>query len=276
MNELTVTNPRSLVIVAESLQVEAKTKETYTNAMVSFARFCQNEGFSEDLDSLRAWLNSITVPATKALYIAAAKKVLNSLYKGDPRLIEVNEILASIKPLKRKMTVTESKYLNRREVDALIAGSSERVGLIIETLFVTALRISELLNIKLSDCVPIREGNVYEIRVIGKGNKQNLVFINKELYDRLRIVFKSKPFLIGHQKEKYRREYVSKRIKDYGFKVLNKKIGAHTLRHSRAYDLMEKGVSIDKVSKYLNHSTLSTTANFYLHTTPTLEELGVL
>ena len=276
MNELVVTNPRSLVIVAESLQVEAKTKETYTNAMVSFARFCQNEGFSEDLDSLRAWLNSITVPATKALYIAAAKKVLNSLYKGDPRLIEVNEVLASIKPLKRKMTVTESKYLNRREVDVLIAGSSERIGLIIETLFVTALRISELLNIKLSDCTPIRDGNVYEVRVIGKGNKQNLVYINKELYDRLRAFFNSKPFLIGHQKEKYRREYISKRIKDYGFKVLNKKIGAHTLRHSRAYDLMERGVSIDKVSKYLNHSTFSTTANFYLHTTPTLEELGII
>jgi integrase len=275
MNELTTIKKYDLINTANMLQVGQKTKETYVNAMISFKKFCLEKNCLEDLDSLKSWLYSTKTPATQAIYIAAVKKVFSLQFKGDPRLVELQQTLAEIKPVKRNLAVTESKYLKKDEVEKLIAASPTKIALMIKTLFVTGLRISELLDIRLSDCSSIRDGQVYEVKVLGKGSKENTVYISKALYDEIGNIFGDKTFLFGHDGLPYRREYISNEIKRIGVKI-GKNISAHTLRHSRAHDLLERGVSIDKVSKFLNHSSITTTASFYLHTKPTLEELQII
>lgn len=275
MNELATIKKYNLIQVAQTLQVSAKTCETYANAMLAFKKFCDSNGIAEDLDSLKRWILSSKSAATQTLYVAASKKVFSALFKGDPRLIELQQTLSEIKPVKRSIAITESKYLSKEEVEKLIAVSPKKVALVIKTLFVTGLRISELLDIKFEDCTSIRDGKVYEVNVLGKGNKQNVVYISKELHDEISDTFTDKIFLFGHDGSQYRREYVSNEIKRMGRKI-GKNISAHTLRHSRAHDLMERGVSIDKVSKFLNHSSIITTASFYLHSKPSLEELNII
>lgn len=275
MNSLITKNKINLDHAIETLNVSETTKNTYRFAMNSYIKHCNETKTDMDLDSLKAWIILSKTPSTQAIRSAAAKKVFNVVLKGDPRLSSFNEEIDGIRKVKRDLKIKESQYLTKDEVEKVIELSSERIGLMVRTLFITGLRISELLNIKFSDCTPIRDGKVYEIMVVGKRSKENVVHINKELYDRIMSVFQGEKYLFEHDGVKYRREYVSFTIKKAGEKI-GKHIGAHTLRHSRAYDLMEKGISIDKVSKFLNHASITTTANSYLHTKPSLEELGII
>ena len=139
----------------------------------------------------------------------------------------------------------------------------------------TGYRVSEFLNMRYDKCTPVRNGEVYEIKVIGKRSKEYTSWISKELYDEIKETFHGEKYLFENDGHTYTRQHITLMVKQAGKKI-GKNISAHSLRHSRAEELMGKGVSIDKVSKFLNHSSVATTANFYLHQKPSLEDLGVV
>jgi integrase/recombinase XerD len=184
--------------------------------------------------------------------------------------------LEEIRPVKRDMTITSSKYLTKKEIDELVKISPPRLSLMIETMFITALRISELLNLRHDHMTEVKDGKktYYEMRIVGKRNKENTVYISSELYKRINKVFNSKIFLFEHNGRQYRREFITMEIKRFG-KLLGKNISAHKIRHSRAMNLAERGVSLDKISKFLCHASIGTTAGFYLHSKPSLDELNI-
>jgi len=275
MNDLTVNKTPDLVEVASGLDLTAKTRETYTNAMKSYHRYCMERDCNQDLDSLKAWIQSARTPATQAMWTSAAKKVFSQLFKGRPELIDLRESLDSIKKVKRDLTITESGYLTAEEVEKLISISPEHLGLIIKTLFVTGLRISELLNIKLSDCVSIRDNMAYEIQVLGKGRKPYKVYIGKELYGEINDKFEGKKYLFEHDGHMYSRHYMAEVLTKLG-KRIGKKMSPHTLRHSFANYHLSNGMSIEKVSAAMNHKSIQTTNDFYGHQKPTLEELRII
>lgn len=278
MNELLVQeNKINLVEVAEGLNLNPKTKESYIYSMKSYANFCKENSLEIGLDSMKMWLDSAKTISTRAAYSAAAKKVLTAAFKGDIRVIETLNAIHEMKPAKRDLEITESKYLSVEEINKLIEISPIKIGTIIKTLFVTGIRISELLSMRYDKCTSIRNGEVYEIKVIGKRNKENIVSIGKDLYFEIRDNFQGKEYFFENSEGfPYTRQYISNAIKKIG-KEINRNISAHTLRHSRAHDLVHnKGISIDKVSKFLNHSSIGTTCSFYLHQKPSLEELGII
>lgn len=280
---LALVQPRltDLVRVAENLRsISPETKQTYKFAMKSYRNYCQKYQLTENLDSLMAWLESVDASTTQSTYIAAVKKIFSEIYKNDPRLIDFKASLEEIRPIRKDVAITESGYLTEKEIKELIGVSPENISLMIEVLYQTGLRITELLSIRLEDCILIeRKGkkSYREVRVKQKRNKQGTVFINEVLYKKVCKFFKSVKYLFEHDGRQYSRQFISMEIKRMGVKIGRPEIHAHTIRHSFATHLVkDRKLSIDQVQRAMNHSSAQTTIQFYIHNKPSPEDLGVI
>lgn len=276
MNDLVINKKIDPIGTAIALTgISDRTRETYHMAMRSYSNFVEENKLGMDLDSLKNWIKSANKPSTQALRTAAARKVFGEMYKGHPQLQELKEAIAEIKVVKMTHEVSESKYVTSAELDQIVSASSQRIGIMIKTLFMTGVRISELLSMRYDACVAIRDSAVFEITVIGKRSKMHKVYITKALMSEIVGVFGNTEYLFEHEGRRYDRKYITEQIKKAG-KTIGKNISAHSIRHSFAQKLLDKGVSIDKISKSLCHSSTSTTADFYLHGKASLEDLGVI
>lgn len=270
-----------LPAMVDRLRLTPETKKTYKFAMNSYRNYCQKHKKEADMNSLLDWIESMPSPYTQATYIAAIKKVLSEVYKYDPRLIELKDNLEKIRPVKMNKAITESKYLKKDEIQEIIKLAPPKISVIIETLFITGLRISELINLKHENCTLLKDKKIYECRIIGKGRKENVVLIPVTLYKKITKNFEginNSVYLFSHDSGKrYSREYLTREIKKVGEMIGRPEIHAHTIRHSAACYLRdERKLSLDKIQKFMNHSSMNTTAGFYLHDRPSAEELGLL
>ena len=144
---------------------------------------------------------------------------------------------------------------------------------IIEVLYGCGLRVSELITLKIS--------NIYKndefIRVLGKGNKERLIPISKatlksiELYisgERLHQSINDKnsdTLFINRRGNMLSRQMIFLIIKNLAEKAgIKKNIGPHTLRHSFATHLLERGADLRAVQQMLGHASISTT-EIYTH-----------
>ena len=276
MNSLTTQQFPDLATIALSLTgISDNTKQTYLMSMRSYSKYCTDNKLELSIDSLKTWITSAKKPRTQSLRIAAARRIFNEVFANHPKLKELMDSIADIKVIKIDNSVKESEYLSNDEVQKLIAASSPKIALMIKTLYLTGLRITELLSIRHDDCIYIRDGRVVQISLVGKRMKQNTVFIPADLYSEIVSVFGGDEFMFSHEGKKYNRSYVSNAIAKAGVDI-GKDVSAHSIRHSFAQKLLERGVSIDKISKSLCHASISTTANFYLHGRASIEELGIL
>jgi len=185
-----------------------------------------------------------------------------------------SELLESPK-LGRKLPDT----LEFHEIEQLLAAidlstpEGTRNRAMLETLYSSGLRVSELIDLQLS--------NIYEdigfIRVIGKGSKERLVPIGKEalkqitIYrDQVRVHVNIKhgqeDFLfLNRRGNKLSRVMVFMIIKDLAEKTgLKKTISPHTFRHSFATHLIEGGADLRAVQEMLGHESITTT-EIYTH-----------
>jgi len=137
------------------------------------------------------------------------------------------------------------------------------IALMVEFLAYTGVRVSEMLNILLSD-IKARRDRV-DVRVIGKGGKERIVWVDKPLLERIRNHFSESKWLFEHTGKQYSRVAVTNRIKYWGVKVLGREITAHTLRHSFATHKLRQTRNLKGVSKYLGYATTSVTADLYVH-----------
>ncbi|GAB6278818.1 MAG: site-specific tyrosine recombinase XerD [Lentimicrobium sp.] len=177
--------------------------------------------------------------------------------------------------LQRKLPVV----LTEQEIDKLIKmidlsrPDGQRNKAIIETLYACGLRVSELVDLRLSR-LHFAEGY---INIIGKGNKERLVPIGEEaiqnivLYiEQVRNTLKiekqwSDVVFLNRRGEKMSRVMVFIIIKDLATKAgISKKISPHTFRHSFATHLVENGASLRAVQDMLGHASITTT-EIYTH-----------
>ncbi len=211
--------------------------------------------------------------------ISAIKNRIRILFKLSPKSIsdiEKLKLQAYLDGMKYKkisladVAITDEKVLSPEEIKLLIEKADKRLSLFIEFLSKTGCRISEMLNILLSDCK--RKLKNYEIRVLGKGNKERTIFISKELYNRIVNEFKDDTYLFGHGGKPYNRIAVTNRVKIMGKIYLDKSINAHMLRHSFITTALNKGVPIEKVSRYVGHSSVNITDKKYNHNGLTFDD----
>ncbi|MBI3939439.1 MAG: site-specific tyrosine recombinase XerD [Acidobacteria bacterium] len=172
------------------------------------------------------------------------------------------------------------KYLTESEVEAILAAPdfSTRHGLrdkaMIETLYATGLRVSELVSLRLED---VNTGVGY-VRCVGKGNKERVVplgetaqrWISRYLENgRCRFLARrSSDFLfLSQQGSKLTRQRFWELLKKHGKAAgLRRPLSPHALRHSFATHLLEHGADLRSEQMMLGHADISTT-QIYTHVT---------
>jgi integrase/recombinase XerD len=148
----------------------------------------------------------------------------------------------------------------------------ERNRAIIETLYSCGLRVSELIELKISDLF-FEEGF---IKVTGKGNKERFVPIGPttqkyitiwiDIRQHISVDSKSKDVLfLNYKGKKLTRAMIFTIIKNLAEKSgLNKSISPHTFRHSFATHLLENGADLRAIQMMLGHESITTT-EIYMH-----------
>ncbi|MBI4970329.1 MAG: site-specific tyrosine recombinase XerD [Candidatus Omnitrophica bacterium] len=141
---------------------------------------------------------------------------------------------------------------------------------ILELFYATGMRVSEIVNLKLSD-VNLESSF---LKCTGKGNKERVIPLGHlaqeaiQSYlacERSKAKTKAPELFISQQKKKISRQSLWKIIKQYGRGAhINKRITPHTLRHSFATHLLERGADLRVVQELLGHSDISTT-QIYTH-----------
>ena len=213
--------------------------------------------------------------ATVARRLASIKSFYRFLLKEGYIDKDPSENLSS-PSLERRLP----KVLTLAEIERLLdqPDPSTPIGLrdkaILEVLYATGLRVSELTNLDLGD-VDLREGFV---RCIGKGSKERVVPLGEIAIASTRSYIENgRPTLIFDQKElslfvnqnggRMTRQSIWKLVKKYSERArIPKEVTPHTIRHSFATHLLEHGADIRSVQEMLGHADISTT-QIYTHVT---------
>ena len=189
---------------------------------------------------------------------------------------EINENPASLIE-SPKIGLKLPEVLSITEIDRIIdeidlsKAEGHRNKAIIETLYGCGLRVSELVNLRLTD-VHYGEGFVV---VTGKGNKQRLVPVSgkalkemdiyKKDRDRLPVIHDQNVLFLNRRGARLTRAMIFTIIKNLAAKAgIRKKISPHTFRHSFATHMIEAGADIRAVQEMLGHESILTT-EIYTH-----------
>jgi integrase/recombinase XerD len=211
---------------------------------------------------------------SQARRISAIKSFFNFLIFEKIRSDSPADLIEGPK-LGRKLPVT----LNLTEIEKILNGielnqpHGHRNRAIIETLYGSGLRVSELVNLRLSN-IFFKEDI---IRVIGKGDKQRLVPLGnyskkfiKIYMDEIRVFKKIKKedndvLFLNRNGRKITRAMIFTIIKESARKAgIKKKISPHTFRHSFATHLLENGADLRSIQLLMGHESITTT-EIYTH-----------
>ncbi len=229
----------------------------------------------EHLKHFIKWINEIGLSSQSQARIISGLKgfykylLLENLIEVDP-----TELLETPK-LGRKLPET----LSVEDINALIAAidlslpEGIRNKAILETLYSSGLRVSELVNLQISNL----HFNIGFIKVIGKGSKERLIPIGSSAIKAIKIYQENIRLNLPQKKEyedilflnrhgtKLTRNMVFIIIKALAQKIgLHKKISPHTFRHSFATHLVEGGADLRAVQEMLGHESITTT-EIYTH-----------
>lgn len=228
-----------------------------------------------DLEAFLKFLNELNlIPSSQARVLSGLRSfftycLIEEICTTNPTaFIELPKLS---RKLPDTLSFTEIEQL--LQVIDLSTAEGQRNKAIIETLYSCGLRVSELVNLKIS-CLYVDIGFV---RVIGKGNKERLVPLGREaikyitLYknlirNQLTIPPGQEDFLfLNRRGNKLSRVMIFLIIKDLAQKAgIKKKISPHTFRHSFATHLVEGGADLRAVQEMLGHESITTT-EIYTH-----------
>lgn len=257
--------------------------EAYLHDLEKLIQFlCQNkleksprEIELHELENFLEWINQLGMtPSSQARIISGLKSfyrfcIQEEISKTDPTALLEAPKLAKHLP----------DFLSYNEIEKIInsidlsANEGTRNKAIIETLYSCGLRVSELVNLKLS-CLYFDVGYV---RITGKGDKERLVPIGSSaiksmmLYlDHVRRKVSVQPgnediVFLNRRGKKLSRVMIFMIIKELAKKAsVTKNISPHTFRHSFATHLVEGGADLRAVQEMLGHESITTT-EIYTH-----------
>lgn len=256
------------------------TLRSYMSDLLNFYEFCQEKNL--DFTSKRNIRNYIQFIAQKNYKSSTFVRKVISLRSFFEYLFNFEKIKEDLtvfiptpkmeKKLPQFLSIEEvMKFLNSPNLDSFL-GIRDRA--ILETLYATGIRVSELVGINEEDI----NWSYGEIRVFGKRAKERVVIVGEESLKLLQLYKEYvRPQLLKRSNKNERAFFLNakgERITDRGVrmivkkyaKILNKKISPHTLRHTFATHLLEGGADLRYVQELLGHVRISTT-QVYTHLT---------
>ncbi|MBI4160573.1 MAG: tyrosine-type recombinase/integrase [Candidatus Yanofskybacteria bacterium] len=277
----------------EYLEVERgrsqKTVENYDHYLarfIGFARIDRPEDMSEDLiRKFRLYLNRLSDSRGKPLkkitqnyHVIALRAFLKYLARRDIKTVSAEKIELG-RQEERQVTFLEPHELQRfLQAPAGVALSDLRDRAMLETLFSTGLRVSELCSLD-REGIDLKRG---EFPVRGKGSKIRLVFLSDSAKAALTTYLNKRTdadeslFIRIPKKESFEKydklrltpRSIQRIIKKYAVAagIIGKSVSPHSLRHSFATDLLRSGADIRSVQSLLGHSSVTTT-QIYTHVT---------
>ena len=255
-------------------KLSINTYESYRYNLIKISEFFNNEKLTNlTEEDLRTFLyQTKEVSKTKAHYLTVLKSFYD--YLVDNNIITSNPA-SSIKSPKIEKELP--KFLTEREVDDLLnikltKPIDYRNKAMLELLYATGMRISELLNLTLSN---YNEEDA-TVKVMGKGSKERIIPLSEITIKYLNIYINEyRHFILKDKISNYLFvNYNGNRMSRQGFfKILKnlcdecgikKEISPHTLRHSFATHLLNNGADLRIIQELLGHENIETT-EIYSH-----------
>lgn len=251
------------------------TVSAYINDLNKYEEFLKKNILESDAEDLEKYLKYIggMQSTTVAHKITAIKSYFN--YNIKRGIVKSNPANKVSRP---KLAKHLPEYLTEEEVSKLLDVEIKspydfRNKTILELLYSSGIRISELVNIK----TPNYDSEECLIRIMGKGSKERIIplgdyainimndymnnyrpLINKKFTDYI---------FINNRGDKISRQFIFKVIKKEALKKgIKKDISPHTLRHTFATHLLKNGADLRIIQELLGHENISTT-QIYTHVT---------
>lgn len=259
------------------------TKDAYLRDLTAYSEYLKKKNIIKinDIkkDNIISFLEKLKKdnlkPQTIAHYLTSIKNyhkfLLQNNYISD-NIAKTIERPRLAKKLPNILTIDEVLKLLDIETNTVF---DYRNKCMLELLYGTGLRVSELVNLTLNDIDTIN----CTLRCVGKGDKERIVPINDYVIESLNNYLKVRNELLKNKntKELFLNSRGDKITREGFFKVLKKlllekglnpNISPHTLRHSFATHLLEYGADLRVIQEMLGHSDISTT-RIYTHITNT-------
>lgn len=223
-------NVKSYIQYLEDEGKERSTINTYIAALVRFNKFLIDKGIQTE----------------EAILLKDKFKIQKSM--ENPNRLELQDVERF-----RQQVLDEENYRNYA---------------IITLMAYAGLRLSEVLNLKVSDVGVLVSEHAREIRVTGKGNKQRVVPMSSKVYEALKqyytkqrqgLKFDTKYLFVSSRGNNISRSVINEYFRSRGVEF-----SPHDLRHFFCSCALENGLSVEEVASLAGHSSYDTT-KLYIH-----------
>ena len=263
--------PSDAQLIAQWLhEVSPKTAETYIHSIQQLIQSCPEPLADVSVADLQRFMDALPgAPATRAKTLAAVKSYYRFVCKNG--VYKFNPAACLRSPAIRRRF--GNRFLDEGEIRLIIDSESNiRNRLMLETLYLTGLRVSELAGLTWRDVLPRQDLGAAQLRVLGKGSRERNVPFPLEHWQRLKQLRgdapSSAPVFASRRGGKLDRSQIMRIVQAAAKRAgLDHKVSPHWFRHAHATHALAHGAPLHVVQQTLGHATLTITG-MYLHARP--------